>query len=295
MKLNNLHLHRKGKSRFTLFDGGAALALLFLALLFLHRGEVQYSWRWELFRNMFLLPAEGGWETGLFLKGFFLSVKLTVCGFLVALVLGIPVGVARTLRLYPLRVAAKIYVESLRNIPPIVTVFIVTYFFTGPFFNSLSFPSSESAAGEILNFLFMTPSRMPLFLSGIISLGLYEGAYVAEIIRGGIEAIPSGQTEAARALGLPSTVLYRKILLPQVFRNTLPPMTSQIISTLKDSSILSVIALPELTMRGSDIQKVTSQPFEAWLITASIYFFMAFGISRLLETVYRRRLTQYGL
>ncbi len=233
---------------------------------------------------MFWFQDEQGWHAGLFLSGLALSLKLTLWSFLVAILLGIPVGIAQSVKLYPLRVFADSYVSIIRNTPPIITVFIVYYFFLAAFFSSPNWSNLH----PIFSTIWIAPRLLLPFFAGCISLGLYESAYIAKIIHAGIASLPGGQREAGLSLGLSEYKVYKTIILPQALRKTIPPLTGQLISTLKDSSIISIISIPELTKRGNDIQKITKQSFETWLIVAAMYFLVAFLASIALEAYYKR-------
>jgi polar amino acid transport system permease protein len=134
---------------------------------------------------------------------------------------------------------------------------------------------------------------IPRFFAGVIALSLNSGAYVTEILRGGLSAIPRGQLDAARSVGMPRSLIWRRILLPQTFVLVLPPLTVEFTSLLKASALLSVIAVVELTRTAQQIVAATFRPVELWLVTGALYFVMCFtlgGAARWLEqraAVYR--------
>lgn len=115
---------------------------------------------------------------------------------------------------------------------------------------------------------------MPRFQTGVIALSLNSGAYVAETIRGALTAVPAGQIEAARALGMATPLTWRRIILPQVFFLSLPPLAVEFTSLLKASALLSVIAVVELTRTAQQIISNTYQPIEIWVVTGALYFLM---------------------
>jgi polar amino acid transport system permease protein len=117
---------------------------------------------------------------------------------------------------------------------------------------------------------------------------LFEGAYVTEIVRAGIEAVPRGQWEAARALGMDSGQVMAEIVLPQAVRTMIPPLAGQFISLVKDSSLISLVSIQELTFTGTELAVSSGRVFEVWLTVAALYFLLCFGLSRLFRRLERR-------
>jgi polar amino acid transport system permease protein len=158
---------------------------------------------------------------------------------------------------------ANTYTTIFRNIPLLVIILIVYY-----------------GIGSMIN--------TSAYLGAIVSLSLFEGAYISEIIRGGIESVPKGQIEAAKSIGLNTFFLYIDILLPHAFRTVLPALTGQFISLVKDSSLASVIALQELTMVGRQIATSSFASFESY-ITIAIFYFTVTSLLQLLGKYFERR------
>jgi polar amino acid transport system permease protein len=182
-----------------------------------------------------------------------------------------------------LRLVAGSYVELIRNLPPLVLVFIV-YFFIGERMMALIgveelFRSTSQDASQLLAFLFAPPARLSGFFAGLATLALYEAAYIAEIVRAGIQSIEKGQWEATHALGLSRRQQLRFVILPQAIRRILPALAGQLISTIKDSAIVSVISIPELTFQGLELMSATYLTFEVWITIAALYFLLTFGCS----------------
>ncbi|MCF6178246.1 MAG: amino acid ABC transporter permease [Geopsychrobacter sp.] len=125
-------------------------------------------------------------------------------------------------------------------------------------------------------------------VSGISALAIFAGAYVAEIIRAGIQSISKGQAEAARSLGMSSTQTMIYIVLPQAFKRVLPPLAGQFISLIKDSSLVSVIAITDLTKSGREVITSTFATFEIWFTVALLYFLLTSVLSQLIAWVERR-------
>ena len=154
------------------------------------------------------------------------------------------------------RSSARIYMELARNTPLLVQIFFI-YFVVAPLMN------------------------IDRFAAGVIALSLFEGAYASEIYRSGIISIDKGQWDAAKALGMGRYHIYRYIILPQAVRRVLPPLTSQAVSLIKDSSLLSVIAIAELTTQANIIVAETFLVFEIYFTIAAIYLILALVVSRL--------------
>jgi polar amino acid transport system permease protein len=126
---------------------------------------------------------------------------------------------------------------------------------------------------------------MLIFIAAVFTLALYEGAYITEIIRSGIQSIERGQWEAAHALGLSKFDQFRFIILPQAVRRVIPPLAGQFISTIKDSAIVSVISVPDLTFQGMELMAATFLTFEVWITVTGMYFVLTFSCSLLARRV----------
>lgn len=194
---------------------------------------------------------------------------MTLYIFSIAIVLGFLIGlVVALLRLAPFKILnwiAKIFVDAIRGTP-----FIVQLFFIYFGLNSLGFFSLDNTT------------------AGIVTVAINAGAYFSEIIRAGIQSIDKGQTEAARSLGLNSTQNMRYIVLPQAFRRMLPTITNQAIISLKDTSLLSVIGVADLTQEGRIQASATFDAFNVYLILGIIYFVVIYLLSMLASFVERK-------
>ncbi|RSK24119.1 amino acid ABC transporter permease [Bhargavaea beijingensis] len=197
------------------------------------------------------------------------GLKMTLYIFVIAIVLGFLIGlVMALLRLAPLKILnwiAKIFVDAIRGTP-----FIVQLFFIYFGLNSFSWVSLDNV------------------WAGIITVAINAGAYFAEIIRAGIQSIDKGQTEAARSLGLNQSQNMRFIILPQAFRRMLPTITNQAIISLKDTSLLSIIGVADLTQRGRVIVSATFDPFTIYLALGVMYFIIIYLLSLLSGYLERR-------
>lgn len=193
------------------------------------------------------------------------TLKLTVISLLIAIVLGLIFGLMKISKIKVLRGIASVYIDIIRGTPLIVQAFFI-YF------------GIPAALGV----------RLEAETAAIISLSLNAGAYSAEIFRGGIQAVNKGQMEAARSLGLPYSRAMIKVILPQAFRITIPSLINQVIITLKDTSILSVIGVRELTQTGKIIIANNMRSFEMWAIIGVIYLIIVMLLSRLSLRLERR-------
>ena len=197
------------------------------------------------------------------------GLQITVYIFVIAILLGFLIGlIMALLRLSPFKIfnwIAKVYVDAIRGTP-----FIVQLFFIYFGINSLHFVSLNN----------MT--------AGIITVAINAGAYFAEIIRAGIQSIDKGQTEAARSIGLTGSQTMRYVILPQAFRRMLPTITNQSIISLKDTSLLSVIGIADLTQQGQIQASATFEAFKIWLAVGVIYFIVIYLLSLLANFVERK-------
>ncbi len=197
------------------------------------------------------------------------TLRITIAAFLLALCLGLVVGVARTSRRRAIRLAATVYVDTLRGIPLLVQIFFL-YF----------------GLGQILSF-----DRFP---AGVLAIGIGYSAYIGETVRAGIEAIPAGQWEAARSLGLSNRQCLRYIILPQALRIVIPPILNDLVACLKDSSLVSIIGLRELTRAGREYYATTFTDFQTWTVVAILYLTMTFILTRSSARLERRLARRIG-
>jgi len=215
---------------------------------------------------------EGRWVAGLIVQGVFVTLRLGIYSIVVAMVIGTVMGLFRTSRSPFRRMVGWSYVEIIRNIPILVWIFIFYFFISDQFIPIIDLAGSKSSfTRDLVSFLFISPARFPAFLSGLMALGIYEGAYITEIVRAGIQSIDRGQWEAASALGFSRYEQLRHIIFPQAAKNVLPPLAGQFISTIKDSSIVSVISIQELTFQGMELMSATFLTFEIWITVMLLY------------------------
>lgn len=238
------------------------------------------AWEWEVL-GQYLLREDG--RPGLLLQGLFTTIRLTCWSALIALVLGALAGLARTSPSLYLRLVGGTYVELCRNLPPLVLIFLCYFFLADQIAPSIglqdSLRTAPDAVKAVAGVLFGRLDQVDAFVTAAITLGLYEGAYVAEIVRGGIRSVDAGQWEAGRAQGFTRFGLMTYIIMPQAVRNMIPPLAGQIISTIKDSAIVSVISIQELTFQGMQLMATTYLTMEVWTCVALLYFVLTFSCS----------------
>jgi polar amino acid transport system permease protein len=287
----------KKKIRFTPLDGVIIALLLIGAAFLFHRVgmEMKYRWQWPVILQYLVRGDGGNWVAGTLTQGFLTTVKLSLWATALATLLGTVMGLLRISHGLFQRLVAASYVELVRNLPPLVLVFIV-YFFIGERIMTLFgverlVRAASPETQGILTFLFAPPARLSGFLAGLATLVLYEAAYIAEIVRAGIQSIEKGQWEAAHALGLSCWQQMRFVVLPQALQRILPSLAGQLISTIKDSAIVSVISIPELTFQGLELMSATYLTFEVWITITALYFLLTFACSlgvRRLEAAWQR-------
>jgi len=264
--------------------GAAVIWLLYQATV-----HAQYKWNWQAIPQYLLRLDEqsGRWVPGLILQGVLVTLRLSIWATVLALILGTVMGLFRTGCSRYRRMIGSGYVELIRNIPVLVWIFIFYYFIGDRLLPALGISRITLMDGGplsgILSLLMAEPSRIPIFISGAVALAVYEGAYITEIIRAGIQSIDKGQWEASSGLGFTRGQQLRYIIFPQALRRIMPPLAGQFISTIKDSAIVSVISIQELTFQGMELMAATFLTFEIWITILAIYFVLCLICSLLVE------------
>lgn len=195
------------------------------------------------------------------------TVALTGLSYVFAMVLGIILALGRLSKIRVVRALCRVYIEFVRGIPALAVLFLI-YFGLVPL-------------GIIVD----------SFTAAVIGLSMNQGGYLAEVFRGGIEALHKGQREAALAVGMTPFKAYRHIIMPQAVRIVLPPLLNMLIVLLKDTSVCSLISTPELMLRAKDLASMSFLPMHVYLLVGVIYFLMAWPLSmvtRRVETRLRR-------
>jgi glutamine transport system permease protein len=200
----------------------------------------------------------------LLLRGALVTLEVSALGIALAGAIALPVALARRAAARPLRALAFLYLDAVRGTPLLIQLFAVFYL-------------------PPLVGLDLSP-----FQSGVLALGLNGGAYAAEILRGGLQALPGGQVESARSLGMTRAQALRRIVLPQVLVNVLPALTNEAASLVKASSLVSVLALIELTRVGQQIVGRITHPTEVYVAVAGLYLAMNAVIASASGAAWRR-------
>ena len=200
------------------------------------------------------------------------TLLLALCGLFFACILGLIFGLLSVLKSRVCNIISTIFVDVIRGVPMIVLAYFI--FFGIPYL-----------LNTIIGIGGITLSALQ---AGTIALALNCGAYMAEIIRAGIQSVDKGQMEAARSLGLPYWKAMRKVVLPQAIRTMIPSIINQFIITLKDTSILSIIGFPELVNTAKNVVANTFNAFAVWGIVAAMYLIVITILSRVAKLLERR-------
>ncbi len=203
------------------------------------------------------------WQIGPITWGLVMTLKISVISLVFAMLIGLFTGLARISANPAVNKLAISYIELVRGTPLLVQIFIF-YFFIG------------------------TVLDLDRFTAGVAALSVFTGAYIAEIIRSGIQSIAPGQMEAARSLGMNYIQAMTYVILPQAFKRTLPPMAGQFINLIKDSSLVSVISITDLSKAGREVVNSTFAPFEVWFTVALLYLVLTGGLSWLVQKLEKR-------
>jgi polar amino acid transport system permease protein len=288
------------KARFTAIDA-MLIPLLGAGAIWLSLragAGLGYGWNWQAIPGyLFRYDAQAGrYVPNLIMQGFLTTLRLSFWAMIPATLLGLSMALFRTSPRLFRRMVGRSYVELVRNLPPLVLVFIFYYFISDQIVTSLGIdhwmrglsPGMQRLVGAV----YAPPDQFVVFTTGLIALALYEGAYITEIIRAGIQSVGKGQREAAQALGLSRRAAMRHIIFPQALPRILPPLAGQLVSTIKDSAIVSVISIQELTFQGMEVMSATYLTFEIWITVAALYFLLTFSLSLMigrLELVLARK------
>jgi polar amino acid transport system permease protein len=233
-----------------------AVLVFTIIAYFIWRGAsaMDYKWQWYRVPPFFYHIENGEVVWGPLVLGLVQTLKLAAISGVVAILIGFATALARLSDSIAARAIATWYLEAIRNTPLLVQLFLF-YFVLAPIFG------------------------IDRFWAGVLCLSAFEGSFAAEIIRGGILGVDKGQYEAADAIGLDRRDKYRFIVIPQSLPLILPPLTGLIISLIKHSAIVSVIAVAELTTAGLNLISQTFMAFEVWFLVAGIYLVVTISLS----------------
>jgi polar amino acid transport system permease protein len=274
------------KSSIVLDSVVTAALLLFLGYV-TYRVSVglHYHWNWGVIPNYLLRwdVEKGRWVSNILLDGLFTTIRLSVWAIFFATLIGVAMGILRTRKRLLFRLIGRSYVELIRNIPPLVLVFIFYFFVSDQLMLLLGVDefirNRTGMTAQWLSVAVAPPNLFTAFVSGVFTVALFQGAYIAEIVRAGIQSIDNEQWEASAALGLTWLQQMRFIVLPQAARRVLPPLANEFINTIKYSSIVSIISIQELTFQGMQIMSSTQRTNEVWLTISLMYFLLCFAVS----------------
>lgn len=222
-----------------------------------------YAWHWYRIPQYILLLEDSSIIAGPLLLGLMVTLRITAVSLVLAFIFGLASALFRLSHSWVARILARGYLELMRNTPLLVQLFFI-YFVLSPIFD------------------------ISRFTSAVLALSLFEGAYASEIFRAGIVSIQKGQWEAAHSLGLSAFQTYRHIVLPQAIRMILPPLTGQAVSLVKDSALVSTIAIYDLTMQGQAIIAETYLTFEMWFTIAAMYLLITVSLSSVVNILENR-------
>ncbi|MEZ9511577.1 amino acid ABC transporter permease [Vibrio breoganii] len=213
-----------------------------------------YRWQWDRVPDYIAFYEDGEWWPAELLEGLLVTIQISLISLVATLAIGLVTALLRNSNSIVGRTVATGYVELIRNTPLLVQIYLL-YFVFGPVIG------------------------LDRFSTAVLALALFQGAYTAEIFRAGLNSIERGQFESARSLGLSRTYTFWDVILPQVIQRTLPPLTNEVISLIKNSSIVSVMAVFDLTTEARNIVSETAMPFEIWFSVAIIYLALTLSLS----------------
>ena len=225
--------------------------------------QLGYHWHWRQIPGYLLTLTDGRLAVGPLLRGLLVTLEITALAMVAAGMIGLATALLRLSGSWMGNMLARLYLETIRNTPLLVQIFFL-YFVMAPILD------------------------LGRTATAVLALSLFEGAYASEIFRAGIAPIDRGQWEAGYSLGLTRPQLYRHIVLPQALRRILPPLTSQAVSLVKDSALVSTIAVSDLTMEGRTIIAQTFLTFEIWCTVAVMYLLLTLSLSALASALERR-------
>lgn len=255
---------------------------------------LEYEGNWSAIPQYLLHRNE---ETGrlvpnFLLQGLITTLKLSIWAVVLATIVGVVIGLCRTGENLFLRMVGRTYVELIRNLPPLVLIFIFYFFVVDQIMPLLGVEefirSRPEGTQAILAIFFAKKSLFVQFISGIVTLAFFEGAYITEVVRAGIESVERGQTEAAYSLGLSWLDQMRFVIMPQALKRVLPALANEFINTIKYSSIASIVSIQELTFMGRQVVVATRYIFETWITVSAMYMVLTLSLSLVASQVEKK-------
>ena len=262
---NKTSFYEKNAKNKIILDSLLFAILLILFSIFLYNGteELGYNWQWFRVPDFIFSFKDNTFIPGPLLQGLGVTLKISALSFILTFIIGLGTAVLRLSNSFVGNITARIYLETIRNTPLLIQLFFI-YFVISPILDING------------------------FWSAVIALSLFEGAYASEIFRSGITSIDKGQWEAAFSLGGNKSFAYINVILPQAIPRIAPPLAGQAISLVKDSALVSTVAIYDLTMQGQSIISETFMTFEIWFTVAAIYLFITLLLSWTLDNMARK-------
>jgi len=247
---------------------------------------LRYNWNWSIIPGFILRWDEAGrLVPNLLLLGVFNTLRLALWGMLGAAPIGLAVALMRLSRDRFLRLAGGTYVELVRNTPALVLLFILYFFVSAQVTPLLGIDRAAAMMGPVaravVSVVAAPPELLVAFVSGAICLAVFEGAFIAEILRAGILSVERGQWEAGSSVGLTRWQVLRLVVVPQAVARSLPPLGTQFIALVKESAIVSIVSIQDLTFMANEVAVSTGRVFETWITTSALYFAICFALSLL--------------
>ena len=230
----------------------AFLLLVFIFYFSFH--QLAYHWSWK---SVFAYRRK-------FITGWLVTILISLCSLVVSTLIGLLFALARRSPFLPLRYFSRIYVEVIRGTPLLVQILIFFY---------------------VVADAFAVQNR---YIVGVLTLSVFSGAYISELIRAGIESIGKSQLESARAIGLTAAQTYRYVIFPQAIRQILPPLAGQFASLIKDSSLLSIIGINEFALSAQEVNSYTYSTLESYIPLALGYLILTLPISLWTQSLERK-------
>ncbi len=232
-----------------------------------------FNFEYEIDEDIYqgdIIASMSEWRAGPMINGMWVTIKISVMSAILASIIGILVAFMRLSSYQFFKDIASVYIAIIRGTPLLVQIFLF-YFIIANIFD------------------------IERFYAGVLSLGIFFGAYTAEVLRGAIQSIDKGQMEASHSLGMSYLQTMRHIILPQAFKRALPSLVGEIIALVKDSSLVSVISITDLTKVGREIVANTFSPFETWIVVAVMYLTITFSLTYVGHRLEKRMEEKGGL
>jgi polar amino acid transport system permease protein len=252
--MNGLSIRVASPGRLSKFAAALVAAAMFAAVFYFSFHQITYRWNWQAVLNY----------RSTLLSGWLMTLLISVASLVLSTIIGVVFALARRSEILPLRYFGHIYVEIVRGTPLLVQILVFFY---------------------VVADAFHVGNR---YVVGVLILSFFSGAYISEIVRAGIESIGQTQLESAKAIGLTRPQTYRYVIFPQALRVSLPPLVGQFVSLIKDSSLLSIIAVNEFTQAARDVNSITYSTLECYIPLAIGYLVLTLPISLWTRSLERR-------